>query len=122
MNMITEARQLIIQHLLQENYLNESRFAQSFARGKFRLKSWGRKRIVRELKQRDISDYNIKLALKEIPDTDYQDTFDQLAEKKWLALDRETNLGKRKKKLITYLEYRGWESNLIWDKLRELSP
>ena len=122
MSMITEARQLIIQHLLQENYLNESRFAQSFARGKFRLKKWGRRRIIRELKLRDISDYNIKLALKEIPETDYQDTFDQLADKKWQELSRETNLPKRKKKLITYLEYRGWEANLIWDKLRELSP
>ena len=122
MNMIPQACEVIIQHLIQENYLNETRFAQSFARGKFRIKKWGRQRITRELKLRGISSYNIKLALKEIPEVEYQETFHELAKKKWQELSRETNLPKRKKKLITYLEYRGWEANLIWDKLRELSP
>ena len=56
----------ILAHLIQENYLNESRFACSFARGKHRIKFWGKVRIVNELKFRNISTYNINLALKEI--------------------------------------------------------
>ena len=53
----------IVGNLIQNNYLNESRFAKSFARGKFRIKNWGKKRIIFQLKQHQISDYNIKIAV-----------------------------------------------------------
>ncbi len=118
--MIPEAIDHIIHHLITGNYLNETRFAQAFARGKFRVKKWGRQRITRELKARDISRYNIKLALKEIPDAEYLSTFHELAEKRMLQLKGESNLQKKRKKLADYLFYRGWEPNLVWDKIREL--
>ncbi|MAM29719.1 MAG: recombinase RecX [Flavobacteriaceae bacterium] len=120
MRMIPEAIDQIIHHLITQNYLNETRFAQAFARGKFRTKKWGRNRIVRELKFRDISKYNITLALKEISETDYQKTFHELAEKRLRQLENETNLQKKKKKLADYLFYRGWEPNLVWDKVTEV--
>ena len=60
MGMIPEAKDQIIGHLIKENYLNEERFSKSFARGKFRIKKWGKNRIVNELKQRQITKYNIK--------------------------------------------------------------
>ncbi len=120
MRMIPEAIDQIIHHLITHNYLNETRFAQAFARGKFRTKKWGRNRIVRELKFRDISKYNITLALKEISETDYQKTFHELAEKRLRQLENETNLQKKKKKLADYLFYRGWEPNLVWDKVTEV--
>jgi regulatory protein len=69
--MIPEAIDQIIFHLLQHNFLNETRFAEAFARGKFRVKKWGKTRIIRELKYREISQYNITLALKEIPEDEY---------------------------------------------------
>ena len=75
LQMIPEAQEEIISKLIEENYLNESRFAQSFARGKFNIKKWGKQRIVNELKARKISEYNIKLALKEISDEAYQSAF-----------------------------------------------
>jgi len=120
MRMIPEAIDQIIHHLITQNYLNETRFAQAFARGKFRTKKWGRNRIVRELKFRDISKYNITLALKGISETDYQKTFHELAEKRLRQLENETNLQKKKKKLADYLFYRGWEPNLVWDKVTEV--
>ncbi len=120
LRMIPEAIDLIIHHLLQHNFLNETRFAQAFARGKFRTKKWGKQRIVRELKFREISKYNISLALKEISETDYQKTFYELAEKRLRQLENETNLQKKKKKLADYLLYRGWESNLVWGKVHEV--
>lgn len=120
MRMIPTAIDHIIHHLIQHNFLNETRFAQSFARGKFRVKKWGRNRIVRELKLRNISAYNIKLALKEVPEGEYLSTFESLVEKRLQQLNRESNLQKKKKKLADYLLYRGWESHLIWDKIREL--
>lgn len=120
MRMIPEAIDLIIHHLITQNYLNETRFSQAFVRGKFRIKKWGKNRTVRELKARDISQYNIKLALKEIPESDYLAAFHELSEKRWTQLAAETNLQKKKKKFADYLLYRGWESNLIWEKLGEL--
>lgn len=117
LRMIPEAIDQIIHHLLQHNFLNETRFAQAFARGKFRTKKWGRQRIVRELKFREISKYNITLALKEISESDYQQTFHELAEKRLRQLENETNLQKKKKKMADYLLYRGWESSLVWEKV-----
>ncbi|WP_223032488.1 regulatory protein RecX [Hanstruepera marina] len=120
MNMIPDAIDLVVVHLIDNDFLNETRFARSYTRGKFRVKKWGRKRIELELKKRDISAYNIKEAFKEISDADYLQTFHELAEKKWHSIN-ESNLYKKKKKLANYLLYRGWESHLVYDKINGLS-
>lgn len=119
MGMIPMAIDKIVGQLIEDRFLNEERFAKSFARGKFKIKKWGRNRIVNELKQRDISKYNITTALKEIDPNDYSTTLDALAKKRLQQLN-ETNLQKRKKKLADYLLYRGWESHLVYEKLKEL--
>jgi len=119
MGMIPDASDQIITHLIKENYLNEERFAQSYARGKFNIKKWGKNRIINELKFRGVSRFNIKNALKEIEDVDYQETLDALVKKR-LSQITETNLQKRKKKLADYLLYRGWESHLVYEKVKEL--
>ncbi len=119
MRMIPEAIDEIMGHLIQENYLNEERFAKSFARGKFSIKKWGKKRIINELKQRHISQFNIKSGLQEIDEEAYHSTLHDLAEKR-LSQIQEPNVQKRKKKLADYLLYRGWESNLVYEKLKEL--
>lgn len=119
MRMIPQAIDQIVTHLIQENYLNEERFAKAFARGKFRIKKWGRNRIVSELKQRAISKYNIKAALSEIDDDDYLTTFNQLAKKR-IGEIKEKHPQKRKKKLVDYLLYRGWENSLVYEKAKEL--
>ncbi|WP_460220591.1 regulatory protein RecX [Psychroserpens sp. MEBiC05023] len=121
MRMIPEARDQIIVHLLQHNFLNEERYAKAFVRGKFRIKKWGKQRLQIELKRKDINKTIINLALKEIDDNDYYDTFHALAEKK-CAIIQESNLQKKRKKLANYLFYRGWESQLVYDKIRELIP
>lgn len=119
MRMIPQAIDQIIGHLIQENYLNEERFAQSFARGKFNIKKWGKNRIVNELKQRGISIYNIKSALKEIDEETYVDTFNTLAQKRVATL-KQGSAQQQRKKLADYLFYRGWESQLVYDKVKEL--
>ncbi|SMC43491.1 regulatory protein RecX [Cellulophaga tyrosinoxydans] len=119
MGMIPRAIDQIIGHLIQENFLNEERFAKSYARGKFNIKKWGKKRIVNELKMRDISKYNITSALKEIDENEYLNTLNLLAEKRLEAI-REKNIQKRRKKLADYLLYRGWESHLVYEKITEL--
>ena len=119
MNMIPQAIDVIVVHLLDKNFLNEERFAKAFVRGKFRIKKWGKYRITRELKQRDISKTLITSAIKQISDADYLASFHELAERKALTI-KESNTQKKKKKLADYLLYRGWESHLVYDKVNEL--
>lgn len=121
MRMIPEAIDQIVGKLIQDNFLNEERFAKSFARGKFNIKKWGKNRIVKELKQRDISKFNIKIALEEIDNGEYYKTFHALAKKRLTEI-KEKDLQKRRKKLADYLIYRGWESNMVYEKIGELIP
>lgn len=118
-NLIPQAKEAILLHLLENNYLNEERFSKAFARGKFTIKKWGKQRIVRELRLKNISDYNIKSALKEIDEDDYINTFDELAEKRLKEI-KERNIYKKRKKLADYLLYRGWESDIVYSKVTEL--
>lgn len=118
-NLIPEARELILLSLLQDNFLNEERFSKSFARGKFRIKKWGKQRIVRELKFRNISKYNITIALKEIDEEEYISTLYSLLEKK-NKLTIETNQFKRKKKIADYLLYKGFESSLVYQAINTI--
>ena len=119
--MIPIAIDEIIYHLIQHNFLNEERFAKNFARGKFNIKHWGKNRIIRELKWRKISLYNIKIALKEIPDEEYIKKLHHISTKKNNSLT-ETNIYKRRKKLNDYLLYRGWEPDLVYEITKELNP
>jgi regulatory protein len=107
--------------LIEENYLNEERFAHQFAGGHFRLKSWGRVRIRYELQQRKISEYCIKKALAAIGEEDYEKTLLRLAEKKWETLTDETNIFSRKRKLQDYLMQKGYESARVTAVVRTLS-
>jgi regulatory protein len=119
MKLDTQETDEIIAHLIESNFLNESRFACSFARGKHRIKHWGKIRIVNELKFRKITTYNINLALKEITSEEYSATFHNLAERHWEAL-RESDSLKKRKKFCDYLLRRGFESNLVYEKVKEL--
>ena len=106
----------VITDLIEYNFLNEERFAKTFADGKFRIKQWGRTKILRELKSRGISAYCIKEAMKEISDVAYDKTLALLAEKKM-----ETVTGKQFEKTgktAKYLINKGYESELVWDVLR----
>ncbi len=109
----------IVSNLINKNFLNESRFSKSFVRGKFNIKNWGKLRIENELKKRNISSYNISLGMKEIDEIDYHKKLDLIFNKKLSSLDRINTISK-KKKIISYLTYRGWESNLIYDKINEI--
>lgn len=119
MNMIPLAIDTIVLHLADNDYLNEERYAKSFARGKFRIKKWGKQRIIRELQAKGISVYNMNTALNEITEEDYRNTFNELLEKR-LAQIRETHPLKKKKKLIDYLLYRGWEPEMVYEKVQEI--
>jgi regulatory protein len=102
----------IISTLIEENYLNEERFAIAYAGGKWRMKQWGRVKIKYELKQKQVSDYCIKKALKQLDEEEYLQVLDKLAKEKYAALKKEQHLV-RKKKTMDYLVGRGFEHDLV---------
>lgn len=112
--------EILLSRLIEENYLNEERFAIAFAGGKFRIKQWGKTKIKYELMMRQISDYNIKKALSQIEEEDYLKTLQKLAAEKLATLKSEKNIFIRKSKLQNYLVGKGYEFNLIGEIVREL--
>lgn len=110
--LIPDAIDMLIVELMQHNFLNEERFARSFARGKFRIKKWGRIKIKLELKKKSIYAKCIEYAMQEIDADTYYDTLKEVLLKKSL-LEKETHPYKRKAKLTRYLVSRGFEYDLI---------
>lgn len=102
----------LLSKAIEEDYLNEERFAEMFAGGKFRMKHWGKVKILYELRQKGVSSYNINRALKAIPDEDYRKCLQKLAGEKWNALQGEHPLS-RQAKTTSYLQQKGYELPLI---------
>jgi regulatory protein len=118
-NLISQAKDQILFNLINEDYLNETRFCKSFVRGKFKIKNWGKRRIIQELKSRKISEFNIKKGLSEINEIEYLEKFENLFNKKLSSLENLNRIDK-KKKIFSYLQYRGWETNLIYEKINQI--
>lgn len=104
----------IIAVLIEENYLDEERFAITFTGGKFRINQWGRIKIKQALKQKQVSSYSIKKALEGIDMNDYRKAAVKLAAKKYASLKNENDF-LRKKKTMDYLLARGYEAELARD-------
>ena len=115
----SEEKNQIIVHLINENFLNEERFASVFTISKFHQKKWGKIRIKNELKARKISEYLITKSLKKIPLEEYEVTFQTLAEKHWETIT-EKNAIKKRKKFCDYLLRKGWESDSVYEKVKQL--
>ncbi|TDO29288.1 regulatory protein RecX [Sediminibacterium goheungense] len=110
---------LLISRLIEEDYLNEARFAVQFAGGHFRLKKWGRVKIIYELKQKRISSANIKSALKEINEEDYRAVLQKMAAVKWRSLKNEQHLNRRAK-TTQFLLHKGYEPQLIHEAIEQI--
>jgi regulatory protein len=103
--------------LVSENFLNEERFAETFARGKFRIKQWGRNKIKAELKFKKVSDYSIKKALKQIDNDEYLKVAEKLVSKK-LRETKEKVPYKKNYKVLQYAVGRGFEMDIVADILK----
>jgi regulatory protein len=112
-------QQEIIAKLIEEDYLNEERFAIQYAGGKFRMKGWGKKKIQYGLKEKRVSEYCIKKALNSIDEEDYLNSLQKLAEEKYELLKNEQHLV-RKRKTIDYLLQKGYESELAYQQVQQL--
>lgn len=110
----------LVSQMIEEDYLNEERFAIAFAGGKFRMKNWGRIKIKNELLLKRVSPYSLKKALNSIPEEDYEKTLRKLAAAKNLTLKSEKSIFIKKTKLRNYLMQKGYEPNLAIEITNEL--
>ena len=110
----------ILELLITDKFVDEERFSISFCRGKFRIKNWGKRKITNELKRKKISIICINIGLKEIDNNEYNQVLEELFHQKNNIL-KDKNHFIRKTKIARFLIQRGFESNLVWDKIRELS-
>jgi len=108
----------VITSLIEDDYINEERFARSFARGKFRIKQYGKMRIRRELKTRQISDYCIRKAMTEIEEEAYSATLDKLV-KKYLLRYKDLQPYQQRKRAFERLVYKGYEVEFILERINE---
>lgn len=109
----------IIAKLIEENYLNEERFAKAFSGGKFRIKGWGKNKIRQQLHVKKISAYNINQALKEIDNAEYEKMLKKIIQKRTVTLRGLTSFEKRNK-LARYLITKGYETELVWNILNQM--
>ncbi len=116
-----EEAEEVICRLIEDNFINEARFACTFAGGKFRLKKWGKLKIEQGLRQKGVSEACIRLGLQTIEEEDYQYTLENLLKQKAAYL-KEENLLIFRQKLAQYVIRKGYESHLVWASLRVLFP
>ena len=115
----SEETEEIIAELIQENFLNEQRFASALANGKLRIKHWGKNKIKNELRKHKVSDVCIGSALKSIDHDEYEAIIKKVLEKK-LKLIKSTNDQKKFFSTLSYAVSRGFESNLVTEQLNKL--
>ncbi len=110
----------LLAQLIEEDYLNEERFARRFASGKFSLKKWGRIKIKHELKLKRVSEYNIKIGLKEIREEDYTLTLQKLTDDKWDNLKGEKSIT-RQAKTMAFLLQKGYEAPFVQQAIKNIA-
>lgn len=115
-------RDVLLAHLISNNFLSEERFAEAFVSGKINIKKWGRVKIRTELKRRFISNYSTNKALKSIDESVYWNNLLHLTSKKVASLDKERDSYKKLTKVYRYLASKGYETDLLKDACSEIMP
>jgi regulatory protein len=106
----------IISELIKDNYLNEERFACAFARGKFRMKMWGRNKIKQHLQIKKITSYCVRKAMEEIDEEEYVETLDLILQKQLIKYEQ-LNPFVARDKAIQYAISRGYETPIVYDRI-----
>ena len=119
LQVISKTKSKIINHLIDDDYLNEVRFAKSFIQGKLRIKKWGRIKLNYELRTRGVKKFIIDEQINKISNDDYYDYFNEFSNNKIKILKGSKD--QKKRSFINYFTYRGWENNLIYEKLNEIN-
>ena len=110
----------LIAHLISHNYINEERYAEAFVNDKYKIKKWGKQKIIAKLKQKRISSYSSDKALKNIDLELYHNNLLTISQKKWTELKKKKeDVWSLKNKLMNHLASKGYENDLIFDVVSE---
>lgn len=109
----------VINQLLEENFLNEERFARAYAGGKFRMQKWGKGKIIAGLKARKVSQYCIQKAMEEIPEDAYKETLDKLL-RSALKRYKSKSAFLTENKAAQYIIAKGYEPDLVWQEIKKI--
>jgi regulatory protein len=110
----------IMSQLISEGYLSEERYARAYVSGKFRIKNWGRRKILNGLIRQQVSEYAIRKGMTEIDEGEYEKIITQLIQKK-LDLSKKENAFEKNQQVARYVIQKGYEPELVWSKLKELN-
>ena len=119
LHVVPKSKSKIIDRLIEDNYLNEVRFSKSFIQGKLRIKKWGRIKLNYELRIRGIKKFIIDEEINKISKEDYYQYFNEFSNNKIKTLTGSKE--QKKRSFVNYFTYRGWENNLIYEKLNEIN-
>ena len=119
LHVVPKSKSKIIDHLIEDDYLNEVRFSKSFIQGKLRIKKWGRIKLNYELSIRGIKKFIIDEEINKISKVDYYQYFNEFSNNKIKTLTGSKE--QKKRSFVNYFTYRGWENNLIYEKLNEIN-
>ena len=114
-----EESENIIVKLIEENFLNEERFALAFAGGKFRIKHWGKQKIKVELRKHKVSEYCINKALNSLGDENYDSEMIKLIEKK-VVQSKQSDRIRQYYSVLNYMVSKGYESDKVSKELNKL--
>lgn len=106
--------------LIEEKFVSAQRFANAYCNDKFEFNSWGKQKIKATIYTHQLESSVIEKALERIDDDKYFDRLVELAKKKWESLNGETE-AKRKQKTLSYLSSKGFEVDLIWKAIGQVS-
>lgn len=109
----------IVEYLIDNDFLNEERYTKMFIQGKLRIKKWGRIKLKYELRSKGIDIKTINEHINQINEEDYMNYFNEFSTSKIKFLKGTKD--QKKRSFINYFTYRGWENNLIYQKLRDIS-
>lgn len=113
--------QNILTELIEENFIDEARFARAFCHDKFEFNQWGKNKIRIELNRYNLPDQIVDEGLLHIDEDRYMEVLERLASKKWISLNSETDPWKKKNKVVAYLLRKGYETEFVWGCIGRLS-
>jgi len=116
-----DAAEEILATLITDGFLNEERFAKAFAGGKFRMKKWGRLKIINALESRGITRNCIRAAMTEIPNDEYLEVLKSILKQKADGL-QEANRFVLRDRISKFAIMKGYEPDIVWTVIRETYP
>jgi regulatory protein len=110
---------VFLKQLTNEGFINEGRYAVSFARDKLKFDKWGKIKITYMLRQKMVEENAIQNAINEIDEEVYLEILAKELHKKFINT-KATSEYEVKGKLLRFAQSRGFETDLALKTINEI--